>query len=322
MPERPINQPRAILHLGASQEGVFRRADVEGAGLSTLVLRRLVDEGAVTREARGLYRVGAAEATPAQRLALATVAVGGVISHESAGRYWGWERPAILPVHVTVPRGGSSVKLDWVTVHTSGHDLADLTSRCSGRPSLKVTKAMWTLSDLAAAGRDYRDVKHFLDHCLSSRMFRWATFERFVMGRPAAARGLPLLRAVLADGAEVDSQLESELLRLIRNAGIDRPVSQYRVRGPDGSVVAVLDAAWPRLAVSVEVDGFKFHSAHAAFVRDRRRHNHLTALGWTVLHATAADIRSTPQNLVRDLEAALARAAGARRGAGGGDCQS
>lgn len=50
-----------------------------------------------------------------------------------------------------------------------------------------------------------------------------------------------------------------------------------------------IDLALPHHKVAIEVDGYRWHSGRRAWRRDLERRNELTALGWTVLHATKED---------------------------------
>ena len=56
-----------------------------------------------------------------------------------------------------------------------------------------------------------------------------------------------------------------------------------------GRFLGRVDFAWPEHRVVLEYDGF-WHAENRQFLRDRRRLNGLVSDGWTVLHATAADL--------------------------------
>ena len=82
-------------------------------------------------------------------------------------------------------------------------------------------------------------------------------------------------------------------------------VPQFTVRDRRGNVVARVDPAFPQARIAIEYDG-AWHAAPGQFTRDRRRLNRLVAAGWTVLHVTAADLR-TPDGMFAHIRALLAR---------------
>ena len=81
-----------------------------------------------------------------------------------------------------------------------------------------------------------------------------------------------------------------------------RPVCQFVVRDADGRFVARLDLAYPEKRVGIEDEG-DHHREKATFRRDIARLNALQQLGWTIVRATADDIRNpdTLLSLVRQL---------------------
>ncbi|HLW15735.1 MAG TPA: DUF559 domain-containing protein, partial [Actinomycetota bacterium] len=81
-----------------------------------------------------------------------------------------------------------------------------------------------------------------------------------------------------------ESRLEIRVLRALRAAGLPKPVIQHRVGRYR------VDLAYPAARIAIECDGYQFHSGRRAFDSDRARRNVLTAMKWTVLHATWTDI--------------------------------
>jgi very-short-patch-repair endonuclease len=67
--------------------------------------------------------------------------------------------------------------------------------------------------------------------------------------------------------------------------------------------VARVDLAFPEQRVAIEYDG-AWHAERGQFTKDRRRLNALVAVGWTVLHVTAADMRD-PEALIAEVRALL-----------------
>lgn len=128
--------------------------------------------------------------------------------------------------------------------------------------------------------------------------------------RLLVSRGVWGVRRVRALVQVADGRSESppeSLMRLaILQAGLPVPVPQLAIRLDNGSVVRV-DFAWPEYRVALEYDG-AHHADQMQMQRDRRRLNELTRLGWTVLHATASDLRD-PTLVLQNLRAVLTRPA-------------
>lgn len=70
-----------------------------------------------------------------------------------------------------------------------------------------------------------------------------------------------------------------------------------------------LDLAFVHERIAVEVDGWAWHSDVERFRADRRRQNALVLAGWTVLRFTWDDLTNRPEQVVAQIQAALAGAA-------------
>jgi very-short-patch-repair endonuclease len=76
------------------------------------------------------------------------------------------------------------------------------------------------------------------------------------------------------------SRAERMLRRMIEQSGLPWPQFNTCVLGFE------VDAYWPEHRVILEVDGYDPHAHWAAFERDRRRDQSLTAAGFTVIRTT------------------------------------
>lgn len=126
--------------------------------------------------------------------------------------------------------------------------------------------------------------------------------------RLSGLRGAAQLRRtvrLMAEGTR--SEAERRLTALMRQAGISGWVANLRVRA--GSRAYVLDLAFERQRITVEVDGRAFHTDAASFQGDRTRQNDLVAAGWTVLRFTWEDIVERPADVVRRIRSILTRQA-------------
>ncbi|MFI5046146.1 MAG: hypothetical protein ACHQIG_03705 [Acidimicrobiia bacterium] len=73
--------------------------------------------------------------------------------------------------------------------------------------------------------------------------------------------------------------------------GLPEPTRQYVIRDVTGAFVARVDLAYPELRIAIEYDSYQEHVGKQQLVRDSRRRNAITALGWIVLVGTAEDVR-------------------------------
>jgi very-short-patch-repair endonuclease len=90
-----------------------------------------------------------------------------------------------------------------------------------------------------------------------------------------------------------ESAMETRCRVSLMLRGLPRPELQYQVRDEIGDHVAWLDMAYPAARAGVEFDG-EYHQDAPVFRADLARHNRLTALGWTVLRASATDVLRNP----------------------------
>ncbi len=110
-----------------------------------------------------------------------------------------------------------------------------------------------------------------------------------------------LLDALVDSGGE--SRLERWFLRLVRQAGITRPVLQKTFRSGTRTLARV-DAYFPGGLV-VEVSGHGTHASRRQRQSDAQRHTELTLRGSRVLTFTYEDIRDRPGWVIARLREAL-----------------
>lgn len=120
----------------------------------------------------------------------------------------------------------------------------------------------------------------------------------------AGLRQLEQVHRDLADGAH--SYGERELLILLRLAGLTGWEANARVSLPGGFVI--VDVAFRRFRLAIEVDGRAFHTDRRSFQRDRTRQNRLMNAGWTVLRYTWEDVTQRPERVIAEIETACSRA--------------
>jgi len=117
--------------------------------------------------------------------------------------------------------------------------------------------------------------------------------------------GRRLLDALVDTGGE--SRLERWFLRLVRQAGLPRPILQKIFR--DGTrTIARVDAFFPGGLV-VEVAGHGMHSSRRQIQSDAQRQTELTLSGVRWITFTFTDVRDRPAWVIARLVEALRMAA-------------
>jgi hypothetical protein len=102
-----------------------------------------------------------------------------------------------------------------------------------------------------------------------------------------------------------DSTLEQLFLDDLIDAGVETPVCQHPVPGPNGAVYR-LDFAFPEHLLDVEIDGPRHRRPEVA-ARDRRRDAFLRSLGWEVLRFDEEQVTFSPASSVAAVRRALRR---------------
>ena len=108
-------------------------------------------------------------------------------------------------------------------------------------------------------------------------------------------KGTKLLRSLLAERdplyAPTESERELMLLRLLREHGLPEPERQFSIHDDVGNFIARPDLVYRDLKIAMEYDSYQHHIGKRPQVRDNRRRNAMTGIGWAVLVATPEDVR-------------------------------
>jgi very-short-patch-repair endonuclease len=239
--------------------------------------------------------------TERRRLRAAVLATGGLVSHESAARLWGFPAPRDRDprVHVTVERADHP-RVAGVRLHRrrllsgdrSWVEGIDLTSRARTLADCLLT---WSESD----GAD------LVDHVLRVGLFDAAALRRMAI----ASRGLHGIAGMSAiierASAGAWSAAERRLHQVLRVAGIVGWVANHRLEIA-GGLSAIVDVWFPSARVAIEVDGQAWHVSRERFQSDRSRQNALVLAGCTVLRFTWNDIEYASDRVVGEVRRAVA----------------
>jgi very-short-patch-repair endonuclease len=285
--------------MAAGQYGVITRAQAISAGLSASGLDRRISSRRFRVIHPGVYRIAGTPPSWEQALVAACLWADGTASHRAAALLWRLDGAEREIVEITTAR---RVRAADVTIHTSRLDPRDLTS--VGR--IPVTTVTRTLLDLGSVAKPTA-VEAALTDALRRRLTTQDRLRRCLeRAGGKGRRGAKVLRSILATVGtrRPESVLELRLIRLLRRAGLPEPVSQFNIR-KDGAVLARVDLAYPGIRLAIEADGYRYHAGPGAWKRDLARRNAVTSLGWRVIHVTWEDVSTRPDEVVRQLRAAM-----------------
>ncbi len=257
----------------AVQHGAASLAQLREFGVTGHAIAANVDADRWQRALPGVIVVFTGPLPRATRLA-AAVLYGGpcsVLSHHTAAQEWGLVADdEDEPIHVTVPYGRSAVShLPQVMVHRSRafHHIATATEPPR-------TSREDTILDVAVAEPTAEQARNTLVHLVgSTRIALWRMHKQLEWRPPRRYRKAIKAGLDLVAGGAV-SALEAEyVLNVEREHGL--PAGRRQVPfGVDGVVlwedVTYDDAG---AALTVRLDGRRFHATSRVAFRDRRRDN-------------------------------------------------
>ena len=126
--------------------------------------------------------------------------------------------------------------------------------------------------------------------------------QRFLdqVGRNHPSYGVlaPLVAARVAGRRPTESELEDDLLAVIRRFGLPEPEPQHPYRGRR------IDFAHPELLVGIEANGVQAHAAREDVQRNAEKANDLVE--WWMLYFTYDDVHGAPGEVARRVEETIA----------------
>jgi very-short-patch-repair endonuclease len=279
---------RLIGAIADLQHGLVTRDQTWGCGLSDKQLETRLTSGRLVRVDRNVYRLNGAPVSWHQRVLACCLATDGVCSHRSGAMLLGLGLWPGEIVELTVAPN-RRYRNETVAVHRSVDDPHVDARYVDGIPVTSVRRTLLDLGSVVRPERLEKAVERALFRGLTNPGALWAYIDEVGrQGRP----GVQALRAVMEQRGRVaptESDLETEMLQLIRRAGLPEPVRQLEV------VVASrrfrLDFAYPDLKIAIEVDGDEPHFGVRATDSDSTRDGLLQLGGWLTQHFTKRHIR-------------------------------
>lgn len=246
----------------APRLGVTTRTRLRGRGLTDRQVDTLIRRGRLVKAGQGVLVDAASADSFLRRVAIACAATGGVASHHTALRIWGFRKtPPTRDVHVTVEWSRRVVAPPGVVVHRStALDPRDVVRRPDGISVLSPPRALVDAGELVPP----IDVESMVEQGLADERFTLHTIAAMCsrLWHPSR-RGCCVLARVLSARAPwqraVRSDYELRLERALRARGFPEIVREHPVRLLDGSVVHP-ELGVPEDRFYIEVDHRTWHS--------------------------------------------------------------
>lgn len=295
-----IELDRKLGRLAGRQHGMVARWQLLELGFSGDMIKRRIGRD-LHRLHRGVYAYGHRSITQEGRWMAAVLAFGphAVLSHRSAGQFWGLVlRSSIAPEMTRPTRARTRPHL---VVHEA-ELMGDEVVRVRGIP---VTSVPRTMLDLAAT-RSEREVERAWNE-MEVRGYHDKLSVPHLLERHPGRKG-SLLLARLASRKTLPvgitrNDLEEAFLALVDRHKLPRP--RMNVHVPLRGRFYEIDCLWEDRKVAIELDGGGAHGTTRAFQKDRERDRILLAEGYRTARITWDHIHDTPQEVADDLRLIL-----------------
>ena len=295
-----------IAVIAASQHSVVSLKQLESVNVSRSLRHHWVHDGLLHRLGPQSFTVMGSDPTWLRSLVAGFFDVGdhGVVAGRSAARLHGLDGFNGDHVELLVPRKHRDVRsLSIVCSTTREVGKEDL----QHFGCLRVVRAERLILDSPLFGFSREETENAIDSAIRKRLVSEQRLRTRATDQhsPAINGGRVLLDSLVDSGGE--SRLERWFLRIVRDAGVARPIVQKTFRS-DNRTVARVDAFFAGGLV-VELAGHGTHSTRLQRQRDAQRHTELTLRGLRVLTFTFEDVRDRPAWVVARLREALGQAA-------------
>jgi predicted transcriptional regulator of viral defense system/very-short-patch-repair endonuclease len=299
-----IDVDAAVARIAESHHGVFAFHHLQQLKVSEDDRCLRLESGRWESPYQLVYRIAGAPRSWKTELLAACWAGGerAFASHQSAAALWDLPGQRRAVAEITCPRWRRARHLGLLVHETTALSSRD-TTIVDGIP---VTTVARTIFDLGAVSRRFT-VDQAIDTALRNELT--TLDELYAVLRRVGKRGrkgTKQLRGLLAerdaDYAPTESEREQMLIRVLLAHGLPEPERQFSIYDDLGEFVARPDLVYRDLKIAMEYDSYQHHVGKDALVRDSRRRNAMTAIGWITLVATAEDLnRGNGHKFVSDV---------------------
>jgi hypothetical protein len=280
--------------LAFSAHGVVTREQLLSAGVTRERIDGRLRKGALIREHRGVYRVGHRARSVEARYLAAVLACGdrALLSGRAAGWLYEILRGRVPPPEVTAP---TERRLKGVrTKRSRGIETKDATT-WKGIPVTTVPRTLVDLSSLLSLDA--------LARACHEAGVKYGTTPRHIEAvlarRPNSPGAGKLRRVMWGDVPVALSELERRFHQLLEQAGLPLPQTNRPAGGRR------VDCRWPEARLTVELDGYRYHSSRHAWEQDRRREREAYLRGDAFRRYTHDDVIEHPQLMLAELTGLL-----------------
>lgn len=167
---------------------------------------------------------------------------------------------------------------------------------------------MRTLLDVAAVLDEWM-VEEILDDSLyrgaaKLSVCRWVANNLTGRGRPGSSTFKKLLAERPPGFKPLESTLERDFRRLLKQSRLRLPDEQKEIRDERGFLARV-DFVYASERVVIELDSYRYHTGRHAWQADLERQNRLIREGWRVLRFTWWDIRERAEYVLDEIARTL-----------------
>lgn len=300
---------RRIAAIATGQLGTFSRAQANDAGLSDRQLRSRVQSGFLVQTGPNSFRVSGAPTSLRTELSslLLDVRAPVWVTGPTSAALHGFDGYVLRrPFHVLIP-AERNVRRAGAVIHRSATiEPLDRTT-IDGFPT---TSAVRTIIELARHASAEQLIGAIEGALLGGTMSEDLLRRRVSSMKSRGRHGIPALLEVLDRrriGDGVESWLEREYLRLIREAGLPSPRTQQVLSRTAEHLVRV-DCRFPGTNLVVELMGYRFHRSRSQMNRDAARLNALIADGFSPYQFTYDQVVDDPVGVTAMTRQALAAA--------------
>lgn len=291
-----------IAELARAQDGAVAVRQLDALKVSYEVRQAVIAAGWLLASDPGVLVVAGSPDTWRRRLRSGLLALGdhAWVSHGAAAHLHCLDR-SVETLTYSLPRARRTA-VGTVEVHTTGVigplDVVTV-------DGFRCTSATRTIIDLAYVKTPTVQLEAAIDSAVRlGKSAPQVVARRLGELRGPGRRGARALDQLLVDSGG-ETRLERLFLRLVREAGLPRPVTQRVVRH-DSRHVARVDFCFEAQRVVVEVTGRVGHSSPADRARDAQRRNELIDVGFRVFEYTWHDVRHREREVLGTLRSRLA----------------
>lgn len=289
---RTLEQELAIA-AGAAHGLVTRRALLR-AGFAASAIDHRLRKGTLLPEYRGVYRVGHRAPSTESRYLAAVLACGdgAVLIGPAAAYMFGLIRGTEPLPRVACPTERRIPGV--VTRRSRSLDGPDVTA-VRGIPSTTVARTLVDLAAMLDAASLARACHEAMVRCRVTP----GHVEAVLWRHPRSEGAVTLRRVLRGDEAVTMSELERRFLLVLEAAGLPGPQTNRIASG------RYVDCRWPAYRLTVELDGYRFHSTRHAWELDRRREREARARGDEFRRYTYGDVVEAPRLMLVELRELL-----------------